>query len=100
MVGLGAGTLAAYGRPGDIYRFYEINPLDIRVAKGDFTFLTDSQAAIEIVPGDARLSIERESPQQFDVVVLDAFSSDSIPIHLLTYEAFQLYFRRIKPDGI
>lgn len=99
-IGLGAGTLAAYGRPGDRYTFYEINPLVVQIAHQEFSFLQDSQAGIEIVPGDARLSLEREGPQGFDVLVVDAFSGDSIPVHLLTREAFALYFRQLKPDGV
>jgi SAM-dependent methyltransferase len=100
VIGLGAGTLAAYGRPGDQYTFYEINPLVVRVANQEFSFLSDSEAKIDIVLGDARLSLERESPQGFDVLVVDAFSGDSVPIHLLTREAFALYFRHLKPDGV
>lgn len=99
-VGLGAGTVAAYGRPGDTYRFYEINPLVIDLCQKHFTFLRDSQADIEIVPGDARLSLESEPPQQFDVLILDAFSGDTIPVHLLTQEALEIYQRHIKPDGV
>jgi hypothetical protein len=100
VIGLGAGTLAAYGRAGDRYTFYEINPLDVQVAQQQFTFLRDSAAAIEIVPGDARLSLEREAPQGFDVLAVDAFSGDSIPVHLLTREAFELYFRQLNPAGV
>jgi spermidine synthase len=100
VIGLGAGTLAAFGRPGDRYTFYEINPLDIQLANTEFTFLRDSQARIDIVAGDARLSLERQPPHQFDVLVLDAFSSDAIPIHLLTREAMALYFRQLKPGGV
>jgi hypothetical protein len=100
VIGLGAGTLAAYGRPGDFYEFYEINPLDVRIAKEEFSFLRDSQARIDIVVGDARLSLEREPPQGFDALVVDAFSSDSIPVHLLTQEAFALYFRHLKQNGL
>jgi spermidine synthase len=100
VIGLGAGTMAAYGRKGDVYTFYEINPLDIQLAKTRFFFLSDSPAKIEIVPGDARLSLERQPPQNFDLLVVDAFSGDAIPIHLLTREAFELYFRNMKPDGI
>jgi SAM-dependent methyltransferase len=100
VIGLGAGTLAAYGRLGDRYTFYEINPLDVRIAHEEFTFLRDSEARIEIVPGDARLSLEREAPRDFDVLAVDAFSSDSIPVHLLTRQAFELYFRHLKPDGV
>jgi SAM-dependent methyltransferase len=100
LVGLGTGTLAAYGRRGDTFRFYEINPEVVRLAGTDFNFLMTSRARVEVVPGDARLSLENESPQQFDLLVLDAFSSDAIPVHLLTQEAFTDYFRHLKPDGV
>lgn len=100
VIGLGVGTLAAYGRAGDSYTFYEINPLVAQVANQYFTFLGDSEARNEVVLGDARLSLEREAPQAFDVLVVDAFSGDSIPVHLLTREAFALYFRHLKPDGV
>ncbi len=100
VVGLGTGTLAAYGRPGDTFHFYEINPLVIKLAHTEFTYLKDSKARIEIVLGDARLSLEREPPQRFDVLVLDAFSSDAIPVHLLTREAFELYFRHLNDQGV
>jgi hypothetical protein len=107
VLGLGVGTLATYGMPGDVYRFYEINPVVIRLAEGEggyFSFLQDSRAKIEIVPGDARLSLEREladgRTQNYDVLVLDVFSSDSIPVHLLDKEAFELYLQHLKPDGI
>ena len=99
VIGLGAGTLATYGRTGDYYRFYEINPLVIQVANTEFDFLRDSQAKVDVVEGDARLALDNEPDQQFDVLVLDAFSGDSIPIHLLTREAFATYFRHLKPDG-
>ena len=100
VIGLGAGTLAAYGAPGDRFRFYDINPQVIRMAKERFTFLADSRAAIEIETGDARLALEREAPQGYDILVVDAFSGDSIPVHLITREALELYFRHLKPDGI
>jgi hypothetical protein len=100
IVGLGAGTLAAYGRPGDRHRFYEINPLVVDVARDEFSFIRDSPAVTEIVLGDARLSLERESPQGFDVLAVDAFSSDAVPVHLLTVEAFRVYFRHLRADGI
>src|SRR5438270_5164967 len=94
VIGLGAGTLAAYGGPADTIRFYEINPDIIRVSQGPnplFTFIADSAATVTVVPGDARLSLEREAAshqlQNFDVLAVDAFNSDSIPIHLLTQEA-------------
>lgn len=100
VIGLGAGTMAAYGRAGDYYRFYEINPLVLQLARSEFTFLADCPATVETALGDARLSLEREQPQQFDVLVADAFSGDSIPVHLLTREAFAVYFRHMKPGGI
>ncbi len=100
-VGLGVGTVAAYGRPGDTYRFYEINPLVIDLCDRHFTFLQDSEATIEeTVLGDARLSLETEVPQEFDVLVLDAFSGDTIPVHLLTREAMRIYQRHLAPDGV
>jgi SAM-dependent methyltransferase len=100
VIGLGAGTLAAYGKPGDSFRFYEINPQVVQVANGWFTFLKQSPAKIEIILGDARLSLESEPSQQFDVLAVDAFSGDAIPVHLLTKEAFAVYFRHLKPGGI
>jgi predicted O-methyltransferase YrrM len=100
VIGLGAGTMAAYGRVGDRYRFYEINPLVMALAQSQFSYLRDSAATVETVLGDARLSLEREPAQQFDVLLVDAFSGDSIPVHLLTREAFAVYFRHMKPDGI
>jgi hypothetical protein len=100
IIGLGAGTLAAYGMPSDRFTFYEINPLDIQVARSQFDFLGHSRAQIEIVPGDARISLEREPQQDFDVLLVDAFSGDAIPVHLLTHESFELYFRHLKPDGL
>ncbi|MSP96380.1 MAG: hypothetical protein EXR29_03960, partial [Betaproteobacteria bacterium] len=100
VIGLGVGTLAAYGRNGDLYRFYDINPAVVVIAKRDFGYLGDSKAAIEIALGDARLTLEREAPQQFDVIAVDAFSSDSIPVHLITKQALQVYFKHLRPDGI
>ena len=100
VVGLGTGTLALFGRPGDVYRFYEINPQVVTVANSEFTFLADSGAKIEHVLGDARLSLEREPPQNYDVLVIDAFSSDSIPVHLITREALAVYLRHMKPGGV
>ena len=100
IVGLGVGTLAAYGRPGDLFRFYEINPDVVDAARTHFTFLEKSMAKVDIVLGDARLNMEREPGQQFDFLILDAFSSDSIPVHLLTVEAFEVYERHLKPDGV
>ncbi len=100
VIGLGTGTLAAYGRLGDYYRFYEINPLVLRLARTEFTFLGDCKAKVDVDMGDARLSLERESPETFDVLAVDAFSSDSIPVHLLTREAMAVYFRHLRPDGV
>jgi SAM-dependent methyltransferase len=100
VVGLGVGTLAAYGRAGDEYRFYEINPDVKRLATSRFTYLGESGARCQVVMGDARLSLEREPPQGFDVLALDAFTSDAIPVHLLTHEAFEIYRRHLKPDGV
>jgi hypothetical protein len=96
IIGLGAGTLAAYGRKGDFFRFYEINPAVIQAASANFHFLADSAAAIDVVKGDGRLRLEQEPSQSFDLIVLDAFSDDAIPIHLLTREAFQAYFARLR----
>jgi SAM-dependent methyltransferase len=100
VVGLGTGTIAAYGRTGDEFTFYEINPLVVQLAQQDFSFLRDSKARIAFELGDARLALERQPPQEFDLLAVDAFSSDAIPVHLLTIEAFQLYFRHLRPDGI
>jgi SAM-dependent methyltransferase len=99
VIGLGTGTMAAFGRPGDYIRFYEINPLVPQIARGQFYFVPDSKAKVEIAMGDARLSLEKEQPENFDIIVVDAFSSDAIPVHLLTKEAMDLYFRHLKPDG-
>ena len=102
-IGLGAGTVAAYARPGDVYRFYEINPAVIRLARGKngyFTFLKSARGEVETVLGDARLSLQSEVDhgdfQQFDVLVVDAFNGDSIPVHLLTREAFRLYREHLR----
>jgi MFS family permease/SAM-dependent methyltransferase len=100
VIGLGVGTIAAYGRPGDIYRFYEIDARVIRIAQNEFTYLADSKAAIELQLGDARLALEREAPRSFDVLAVDAFSSDAIPVHLITREALGVYLRHVKHDGI
>jgi hypothetical protein len=100
VIGLGTGTLAAYGKPADYFRFYEINPEVVTIAKSLFTYLRESPARSDIVLGDARLSLEQESPQQFDVLAVDAFSGDAIPVHLLTKEAVTLYLRHLKPNGI
>lgn len=104
VVGLGTGTIAAWGRPGDTIRFYEINPDVVKIANGWFSYLKDSKAQIQVVLGDARIQMEREleagHPQGFDVLAVDAFSSDAIPMHLLTAEAADIYRRHLAPDGI
>lgn len=100
VVGLGAGTLAAYGRPSDSFIFYEIDPLVLEVARSKFTYLKSSQAGVRTVIGDGRLSLEKEPPKQFDLLVVDAFSGDSIPTHLLTQEAFEMYFSKLKGTGV
>jgi spermidine synthase len=100
VIGLGTGTLATYGRKGDVFRFYDINPQVVAIARSEFTFLADSKAAIEVALGDARLNLEREAPQGFDLLAVDAFSSDAIPVHLITREALGVYLRHMKPDGI
>ncbi len=100
IIGLGAGTLAVYGRAGDHYTIYEIDPAVIDLAKREFSFLADSLANIDIVLGDARLQLEREPDQQFDVLAIDAFSGDSIPVHLITAQAMAVYMRHLKLDGI
>ncbi|MFA6134590.1 MAG: fused MFS/spermidine synthase [Phycisphaerae bacterium] len=100
LVGLGTGTLAAYGRAGDVMRFYEINPAVTDMARTYFSFLADSAAKIEIVPGDARLSMQREVPQDYDLLFLDAFSGDAVPVHLLTAEAMEVYLRHLRRGGV
>jgi SAM-dependent methyltransferase len=100
VIGLGVGTLASYGRADDYFRFYDIDPLVIGIAQQHFTYLSRSRAARDIVQGDARLQLEAEPAQRFDVLAVDAFTGDSVPIHLLTLEAFAQYFRHLKPDGL
>lgn len=103
VVGLGTGTVACYAQKGQSYRFYEINPEVVRLARKYFTYLDDAEqrgASVHMIVGDARLTLEHEPDQQFDVILLDAFSGDAIPMHLLTREAFQIYRRHMKPNGI
>jgi hypothetical protein len=104
VVGLGAGTMAAWGRAGDVFRFYEINPDVEQIARIWFSFLADSKAQTEVVLGDARVQLERElaagRSQDFDLIAVDAFSSDSIPMHLLTAECAEIYRRRLAPGGV
>jgi hypothetical protein len=99
-IGLGAGVLSSYGRAGDFYRIYEINPLVQKIAQTEFTFFPHCPADKKILMGDARLVLERQESQQYDLLSVDAFSSDAIPVHLLTNEALGLYFRHLKPRGI
>ena len=100
IIGLGAGVLSTYGRKGDCFRIYEINPLVEHIAQTQFTFYGHSEADKQILMGDARLILERQEPQSYDLIAVDAFSSDAIPVHLLTREAAELYFRHLKPNGI
>jgi len=104
VVGLGVGTLSAYGRSGDTVRFYELDPDVLMLAQTEFSYLSASDAKLEFALGDARLSLERELaqrlPQRLDVLAVDAFSSDSIPVHLITREAIEVYRRHLAPDGV
>jgi hypothetical protein len=105
-LGMGIGTIAAYGREGDDYRFFEINPEVVNIATNTtpFTYIHNSEAKVDIVEGDARLSLQREQEQgaapKYDLLVLDTFSGDSIPVHCLTKEAFGLYLSRLKETGV
>jgi len=103
-IGLGVGTIAAYSKPGDIYRFYEINPDVERIARQYFTYLKDAKGTQQVVLGDGRMALERElgatTRQPFDILAVDAFSGDGIPVHLLTKEAFAVYWKHLQPDGI
>jgi spermidine synthase len=104
VIGLGTGTMAAWGRPGDTFRFYEINPAVEAIARTWFSYLKDSKAQVEVVLGDARVQLERElasgTAQPFDAIVVDAFSGDAIPMHLLTAECGEIYRRRLVPGGL
>jgi len=100
IIGLGAGVVAAWMRPGDALTFYEISPRVVDIARREFTFLSDTPARTELVMGDGRLSLEREAPRGYDVLGIDAFSGDSIPMHLVTREAMAIYVKHIKPDGV
>jgi SAM-dependent methyltransferase len=100
VLGLGTGTIAAFGRAGDTIRIYEINPTVVQLARNEFSYLRDTKARVEIVMGDGRLSLEREPDQRFDILVMDAFSGDSVPVHLLTEEAFRTYLRHLAPGGV
>jgi hypothetical protein len=100
IVGLGVGTIAAYAQPGDTFRFYEINRQVVDIAKSLFFYLRETHAAVEIIEGDARLSLERENAPRYDALAVDAFSGDAIPVHLLTKEAIALYLKHLKPEGV
>ncbi len=100
IVGLGVGTIAAYGQSGDVYRFYEINHQITEIAQSLFFYLRESRARVQIVEGDGRLSLERDTSPPFDVLALDAFSGDAIPVHLLTKQAMSLYSEHLKPNGV
>ena len=99
VIGLGTGTLAVWGKPGDHYQFYDINPQVVHIAQSEFTYLQDSKAKVDISLGDARISLEREPAHDFDVLAVDAFASDSIPVHLITREAMGVYLKQVKPGG-
>jgi len=100
VIGLGTGTIAAYGRPGDVIRFYDLNPAVEPIARNLFTYVRHSKATVEVVPGDARVSLSKEPPQRYDVIAIDAFSGDAIPVHLITSEALELYRRHLAPGGV
>jgi hypothetical protein len=100
VIGLGAGTLAAYAKPQDRVRIYEINPAVVAMADAFFTYLSECKGKYEVVTADGRIALENEPPQEFDVLVLDAFSGDAIPTHLLTKECFELYLKHLKQDGL
>ena len=100
VVGLGIGTIAAYGRPDDRFTFYELNPQVEMIARRHFHYLGDCRGTVDVILGDGRLSLEREEPQAFDVLVLDAFNGDAPPVHLLTREAFGIYLRHLKGNGV
>jgi hypothetical protein len=100
VIGLGAGSIAAYARAGDVFRFYEINPQVVDLARREFTFLEATPARTEVILGDGRLSMEAEPDQHYDVIAVDAFSGDAIPMHLLTRESFAIYLRHLQPEGV
>jgi tetratricopeptide (TPR) repeat protein len=102
VLGLGAGGIAAYAEPGERFTFYEIDPAVVEIAQNTdyFTFLADCRGTVEIVLGDARLSLERETERKFDLLIVDVFGSDAVPVHLITKEALALYFDRMKPSGL
>ncbi len=100
VIGLGTGTVASFGKAGDVIRFYDINPAVEPIARHYFTYVRDSKAQVEVVTGDARVSLESEAPQKYDVLAIDAFAGDAIPVHLITSEALALYKRHLAPGGV
>ncbi|MCC6213217.1 MAG: fused MFS/spermidine synthase [Burkholderiales bacterium] len=100
IIGLGVGSFTAWGRSGDYFRVYELDPDVVKIAREQFWYLTDARAKVDVVTGDGRLSMERDPPQKFDLISVDAFSSGSIPIHLLTREALRAYRRHLAPGGV
>src|SRR5207248_1605872 len=100
VIGLGTGTLASYGQPGQSFLFYDIDEDVVKVATNFFSYLHDCRAQWDVSLGDARLRIQEAKPKQFDLIIVDAFNSDAIPVHLLTREAIELYFDKLRDDGI
>ena len=100
IIGMGTATIAAYGKAGDTIHFYEINPAVVEIANNDYYYLADTKAKVKVKLGDARITLEKENPQQFDVLAIDAFSGDAVPIHLLTSEALDIYLKHLKTDGV
>src|SRR3954462_15526089 len=100
IIGLGAGVVGAWTKQGDALTFYEISPRVVDITRREFTFLQDTRAKTDLVMGDGRLSLEREPAHGYDVLGIDAFSGDSIPMHLITREAMALYAKHIKADGV
>jgi hypothetical protein len=99
VIGLGTGSLAAYAREGDLFRFYEINPLVEEVARKEFSYLAECRGNLDVVIGDGRLAMEGERPQRYDLLVVDAFSGDAIPVHLLSLQALRFFFEHVEPEG-
>jgi SAM-dependent methyltransferase len=100
IIGLGVGSFTAWGKAGDYFRIYELDPEVVKIAQNQFWYLSDTKAKVDLVTGDGRLNMERDQPQRFDLISVDAFSSGSIPIHLLTREALQAYRRHLAPGGV
>ena len=101
IVGLGAGSLACRWQDGETWRFYEIDPVVLKIAQSEkFTYLSHCQPEADVVIGDARLTLAKEKDASFDLLLIDAFSSDAVPMHLLTVEALELYLQKLKPSGL